>query len=665
MREENFDSPLNDAQKQQREDAARQEAAQTPQGHKELIDDTFSQKKKIQQNRWPQERQWLVNISFLFGKQHFEIDRTKSSTTEDRLLWELKTLDRKKKNLRTVNYILPLYRSLLARMLQMKQRVIVDPLTNTQRDKSAARVGEEALEDFWLNANISNPLLRQEYCGMMQVLGKLYGYMLGTGLAYLMPKYNPDAFSKVYFDKLPEGMGEKIVNAKVGAVEVEVDHSFNVFEDPLGRFVIIRRILSVESIKSIYKKDVAPDELNIGDVERQLVNMLEGNTNDQKYKDAAEVLIRWDIPTADRPDGRFFACTKDKMLIDPIAIPEEYDRCIPVFKFKYLDIMLAPPQGLVDQLIPSQEEYNLTVTRLNEYKKWFAGKILIPDGCDIETKYDDQVGQIVRFNESGGKPEFQNAPSPPSFILQEILRIRKDMEDIAATHDASQGRTPKGITANAAIQTLSELDQSQLSPVLIQSETQLAFFCDMILKIMEKKYTENRLIGITGKDLAVDVKSFKGGDVAGNRRVRVSLGNNLPLSREARQEMILGYLKTGLITKDEAREMLEFGEIEGVYHMIDDQAERAEIQEMLKGVDIIPMQYENHARRIKILTDFMMGEDFKKLQQAAIAQDPNAALIVERFNAHRAKHQEYLSAEMRIMQGAAPVQGAPAPGAAG
>jgi len=662
MKESNFDSPLNEAQKLQ--EAAKAEAnqgARTPEDI-QLTKDTFAAKKQIQEARAPTERQWLVNIAFLYGKQHFEIDRTKNATTEDRILWELKTLDRKKKNLRTVNYILPLYRSLLSRMLMLKQRVIVDPLTNQQRDISAARVAEEVLEDVWLNINSTNQILRDEYCGMLQVIAKLFGYFLCCGYSYLMPKYNPKAKAKVQFDKLQD-QDQKIQLGNVGAVETEVDHAFNVFEDPMGRFKIVKRIMAVDTIKEIYGKDVKPDELSVGDVEKQLMNLLEGNTNDQKYKDAAEVLIRWDVPNDKRPNGRLFACTKDVVLLEPQDIPEEYNGQIPIFKFKYLDLMLGTPQGLIEQLIPSQEELNTTVTRIAEFKKWLAGKILVPDGCNLETRYDDQTGQIIKYNPAGGKPEFQSPPNPPSILLQDLPRIQRNMEDIAATHDASQGRTPAGIKANSAIQSLSELDQSQLSPVIMNSESQLGFFCEMVLGIIEKKYTEQRLIGIAGKDLAVDVKTFKGSDVAGNRRIRVTLGSNLPVSREARQETLLGWLKLGLITKEEARDMLEFGTLDGVYHNIDDQAEKMEIQEMLNGIEVVPMEYENHTRRLKLLTDFMMSEDFRKIQFAATKGEEQARAILTIFTNHRKAHQEFLMAEMRAMQGPPPGQGAPQPGA--
>ena len=665
IRESNFDSPPNDEQiKQAKEsDAA---TKQVPESDKALIDKLLKEKKMIEQNRQIFERQWLANIAFLYGKHYFSIEKNPKSGLEERIAWELKVLERNKKTRKTVNYILPLYRSLLSRLLMLKQRIIIDPLTNQERDISAARVSQEALEDFWLNVNKTNPILCQEYGGMLQVLSKLFQYLLIIGKGYVHPYYNEQANAQVYLENLQQEDREKIVSGPAGAVETEVYHAFDVFPDPMKRYKIVRKVLPIDYLEQRYGVTVKPQEVGLSDVEKQLLNLLEGGT-DEKYADAAEVFTRWELPSTLYPQGRVFVCTRNEMLESVKPLPSYYKGIIPIFEFHYLDILFGHPQGVVEQLIPSQEEYNHTVSRLHEYKKWMTGKILVPDTCKLQTKWDDQTGQLIKYDSTGGKPEFHNPPNPPSFLMNEIPRIRSEMQDIAASHDASIGTKPKGITANSAIETLSELDQSQLSPQLMHIESQLSFFSDTVLNIMEERYTIPRLVGITGKDLAHDVRAFKGDQISGNRRVKISLGSNLPVSREARQNKITEWLKLGIITKEEARELMEFGNLDGVFHSIDDSAERTEIQEMLKGIIVEAQPWENHTRRLKIITDFMMGEDFKKLMaQARNQANPGAAMratqIVQAFLAHRKAHQQFLSDEMQAMQQGPGQRPAPQPG---
>lgn len=642
IREENFDSPQNDEQKKQAE--AQERANPTTPSEKELIDQCLKEVQTIRQNRTAFEKQALVNIAFLYGKHYFTIERQTKGALDERILWELKSLEKAKRTRKSMNYILPLYRSLLSRMIQMKQRVTVDPLTNQERDKSAARVSQEALEDFWLNVNLSNSILRQKFAGMQQILLKLFAFMLTVGRGHLKPFYNPKAKAKVLFENLEN---KPIINAEVGAVEVEVDHWLNMFPDPMGRFKIHKKILPVDYIEDLYGVTVKEEEVGLSDIEKQLIQLLEGGDTD-RFKNSAEVFERWELPSKRFPDGRLFVCTKDRMLVKPQAIPPEYSGTIPIYDFDFIDIMLAHPQGIIDQLIPSQEELNHTVSRLHEYKKWFAGKILVPDGTKLSSSYNDQVGQVVKYDKTAGKPEFQTPPGPPAFIMQELIRIRRDMEDIAATHDASQGRPQPGIKSGVAIENLSELDQSQLTPVLIIIETQLAFFCETVLNIMETKYKEPRLVGITGDHLSSDVKTFLGDNVSGNRRIKISLGNNLPVGREARQNTIATWLKARLITPEEARSMLEFGSIESVFHNLDENAEKTEIQEMIKGVVIEPQAWENHTRRIKVLTDFFMSDPFIQLRKKATKGDQQAAALIKLLMEHRAVHQDMLSKEMNL-----------------
>ena len=113
-----------------------------------IIKEVTEQKEQIQESRTVFERQWLINLAFLYGKHYFTIEKKPISGLDERIYWELKNMERKKKTRRVANYILPLFRSLLSRMLMMKSTVNVEPTTNSDRDRAAAKVGQEAAEDF-------------------------------------------------------------------------------------------------------------------------------------------------------------------------------------------------------------------------------------------------------------------------------------------------------------------------------------------------------------------------------------------------------------------------------------------------------------------------------------------------------------------------------------
>ncbi len=598
----------------------------------ERIKDVTEKRDKIQKARNIYERQWLVNIAFLYGKQHFVADRTKiTSGVEDRILWELKSEERKNKVKRTSNYILPLYRSLLSRLLLMKAHTDVEPTTNNDKDKTAARVAGEALEDFWQTCNKNNPTLCQKYAGMLVILAKAFGFKLTTGRSYLYPYFNPKTVTKCFVN------GEVITGA-IGEVETQVLNQFDVFEDPLGQWKIVQRVMPVDRIKEQYGVDIKQEDIGLSDVEQQLLNMLEGNTQDDvKYENAVRILEYWHVPTTDKPQGIYRIITKTKLVSDG-GIPPEYKGRIPIFNLDYLDIMMSGfPQGMIDQLINLQEDYNYTLTRIHAYKKLFAGKLKVPKKSKLETKYDDEIGQIIYYDQGGGEPHFDVPPSPPAFLTEELSRIRRDMEDISAVHDSTKFDQAQ-IRSGIAIEQLNELDNGQLSPVLLVAEQQLSFFAETVLDIIESKYVEPRLLNIVGEEEAADVQSYLGSETAGNRRIKVSIGTNLPMNKTDRQMFIMNLAEKGYIDKAKALELMEFADLSGLYNSIDEQAQKMEISEMLKGVVIEPNDWDYHQAHIKILEKFIKGDKFKQIQDPGIQQ-----LLLE----HRGLHQKFLRAELQ------------------
>ncbi len=610
------------------------------------------QREDIKKNRLVFERQWLINLAFLFGRHYFTIEKKPISGLDERIYWELKNMERKKKTRRVANYILPLFRSLLSRMLRMKANVNVEATTNAERDRDSAKVGNEVAEDFWQNCNKHNPKLVQDSAGMMLVLKQLFGYLLSMGNGFLHPYFNPKARVKVY-------MNDKVIpDSDVGAVEVDVIHPFDMFWDPMKRYVIRQRTMDVDEIKEKYGKDAQPEKLELDDYAQRLINMMEGSYA-PTIENSAKIYEKWIFPNKEFKKGRWQVCTKSKMLKD-VDLPKEYNGKLPFVKFDYMDMLIgAVPyaQGMIEQLISLQEEYNYTITRLAGYKKWMAGKVMIPRKSKISSKWDDECGQLLFYNSGFGKPEYQSPPAPPAYLGNDLLRIRRDMEDIAGVHDTSLGRVPSNVKSGKAIEDLQELDTSQLAPQLMSLEQKLSYFMEMVLEIMEQKYSEGRFMEITGDLYSQEIKSFKGSDLVGNRRVSISLGSNLPHNKEARQDFILELEKRGFISKGKAKELLEFGDIEGVYHSLDETLQKEEIERMLKdGYEVTVEPWDDHPVHLKILTNFMKSSEFMEQPEE----------LKKKLIEHMQQHQQQLLAEAQAANaGEQPPAPAPPAGAGG
>jgi hypothetical protein len=569
----------------------------------------------------------LINIAFLHGKQYFQIEKKPIAGLEERVAWEFQDIERKKKTRRVDNYILPLYRSLLSRMLSMKAHINAEATTNSERDKSCARVSNEALEDFWQNVNKKNPILCQDYASMPIILAKLFGYCLAIGLGYLKPVFNPTTKSKFFLEG-ETGEGE------IGEVEVKVRHGLDIFEDPMHKYIIEQTVMDIDDIEAQYNKKIKPEDVGFSETEQKLINLLEGS-RPEKFDNAARIFEKVILPCKKHPNGLYQICSSKEMIHEE-DLPEEYEGRMPYFKFTYLDLLLATyPQGMVEQLISHQEELNYTVSRLASYKKWLAGKVMVPKGAELETKWDDEVGQLIYYV-TGHKPSYEAGATPPNFLMMEIARIKKAMEDIAAAHDASMGRIPSQAKSGVAIESLAESDNSQLGPILIGHEQQLSFFAETVINIMEHKYTEPRLLAITGELLGPDVKTFKNEDLKGNKRIKVSLGSSLPYSKSARQQFIMTMKKDGYITQEKAMELMEFGDVEGIFQNLDETLQKEEIQMLMKpNMEVTVEPWDDHTMHIKVITDFMKSPAYMRLQ-------PDEK---KKFIAHREAHQQLLMKE--------------------
>ena len=615
-------------------------------GEDTIIHSIIEKKNTIQKGRNLFEKQWLVNLAFLYGRSHFIAESKKITTgVEERILWELKSEERKNKTKRSSNYILPLYRSLLARLLMMKANITVEPTTSTESDKSSSRVAQEVLEDHWQIVNKNNPLLCKKTGGMLRIFAKVFASLLSTGKGYMMPYFNPKTITKTF-------LNNEIIPGEIGEVETKVYTPFDVFEDRLGMHTIIQEVLPVSKIKEQYGVEVKADELTMTDTEQELLNMLEGSGSTPKLENAAKIYQYWEIPSSEYPQGRYQICTASKLVLDTV-IPPEYKKRVPLYEFDYLDLLMSTfPQSAIEQVISLQEEYNYTLSRLHAYKKWFAGKLKVPKECKLETKYDDEIGQIIYYKQGFGEPHFEAPPTSEAvnFLLSELVRIRKDMEDIMGVHDSNISPSRMAGKSGVAIANLNELDNSQLMPILMGIETQLEFYCEGVLDIVEAKYSEPRIVAITGENLGSDVATFTGRQVKGNRRIKINLGSALPMSKSERQAFLMMLADKGYIDRSKALELMEFGDLAGIYISVDENAQKQEISEMIKGIEVVPQQLDYHPTHLKVLEDFLKGQQYKKLP-------PETQQIMM---SHYKIHQQYLQVEQQAaqqMQGGAEPQG--------
>jgi hypothetical protein len=178
------------------------------------------------------------------------------------------------------------------------------------------------------------------------------------------------------------------------------------------------------------------------------------------------------------------------------------------------------------------------------------------------------------------------------------------------------GRTPGQVNSGVGIQSLAEIDNSMLAPDLMLFEQKLGFFTEYILDICQYRYTERRLIGISGEDLAYEVKSFIGSDLFGQKNIQIRMGSNLPIDRVERTNFILMLSDKGMISPDRAKELMEFDDIDGAFKSLDEVAAKQDILNIVEGnMEVMAEPWEDHTVYLKVINDFRKGNVYQRMDE--------------------------------------------------
>lgn len=606
---------------------------------------------KIDEARASWNRQALVNVMFLYGKQHFSLNKLSSNASVgQRIVWEIEKSNKPGVIRRTSNILLPPFRSVFSRMLRQKANVHAEPTTSTQKDRDAARFAKEVAEDFWNNCNRNNPWLRNDYSGMQAIFMKLMPYQMVIGLGYLAPYFNPKSMAMVYTQPAFSGDKGEVIESDVGNAEVRVISPLNMFKDRFQRYAIERRYISPEQVWDEYGVEVPSSEVDEDDTEVKIRRTLEGASEERLDKDGVYVYRKLCAPSKEYPDGRELICTDKEILWDEV-LPSEARRRIQFYEFRYQDLgFTSSGQGCIEQCIDLQEDFNFTLSRIAQHKKMLTGKVLVPKGADISSKFDDMVGQIIYYV-LGKKPTMEPAPPVPDYFYKELMRIRSTVEDLMNSHDSTMGRDPGQVKSGVGISNLSELDNAQIAPELIMLEQKLGFFTEAILDICQEKYNERRLLSISGEDMAFEVKSFIGSDLFGQKNIQIKMGSNFPLDKNERTQYIIMLKAQGFISPERAKELLEFTDIDGAFKTLDEDGAKQDILNIIEGQGQFQVQAENwedHTIFLKVINDFRKGTMYQKLPDNIKAEIDDLA----------SQHQQMLLAEQKAM---AAQQAAPQP----
>lgn len=253
------------------------------------------------------------------------------------------------------------------------------------------------------------------------------------------------------------------------------------------------------------------------------------------------------------------------------------------------------------------------------------------------TKITSEPGQVILYTPGFNPPQPIPLQPLPAYVLQELDRILLDWSDIAGIHEVSQGQVPPGVSAATAISYLQEQDESKLSHTVSSIESAIEKVAHMTLSYVHQFWDASRTIKVVGTDGTFDAMAFKGSDLRGNTDIKVEAGSALPVSRAAKQALIMDFMKMGFIQPDEGLEVLELGGINKIYDRLQvdkKQAQRENLKMSKVTPELLQLHLDQEMERIANEEAESFTDDGVPLDKDGIPIPPKLLVPVNTYDNH-------------------------------
>ena len=590
------------------------ENIRTSEEDKQLITWAEHTYRRVKQERIPLERQWYVNLAFVFGRQNIAVINSQATTTGFQLTipkappWRVRLV---------INHIRRIIRTETSKLVSQKPRPFVLPNTTEDEDLAAARIGEQIIEATLAEDNVASTIRQWVWWGSV------------CGTAFLKQAYN---------HKLKDEDG------KQGVIEVSRCTPFEIFVDNLTQediekqpFVLHASTKAPEEVKRMYGVTVAPNAVGTTDmVEDQFLNIV---GIQQQKNDKVIVLEYWLKPGCHEqfPEGGMFVVAGGKLCHVQKKHPYNHKQ-YPFYPMRAMETGRFYGDSIIMDAIPVQRELNRTRSQIVEAKNLMAKPKLIGHKGSINAKMiTSEPGQFIGVTPGFDFPKPLEMAPLPQYVFELETRLHADLDDMAGQHEITRGENPSQVTAATALSYLQEQDDTKLAFAVASIEESIAKLGKHRLKLISQFWTTPRLVKIVGKDNILEVQNWQASDLRGNTDVRVEAGSALPRSKAAKQAMLMELFKFAPMPPQEMFKLLDLQGIEKVYEEVlkdKRQAQRENMRMANFTVEIIerarqaqesmgqirdntpliqPNDFDNHEAHIEEHNNFRKGQQYELL----------------------------------------------------
>lgn len=506
-------------------------------------------------NKYPYERQWMVNISYLLGHQDIAYDRDTHRTRSRRLP--------KHRSNYTANKILTMVERAQAEMCESTAQWVTKPRTGSREDRTAARVGKKLLSEMWEVLDMQEEKIPEAV---------LWALTCGTSFFYNTVKSDPRTKERVYVDPqsgdtiAPSMLGDGVramlnqmgsyVDYMAPNPDVEVVSPFRIMPDPEADSLKKARWIqhwSTMNLDEVYERwgivvPISTLPTGMLDYEHRLRSFF-GPAHGAAYGATASVapsanhtsvqeIISKPFVTKkhgkwiEYPQGRHVIIAGGVVIHDDINGFYEagFANGFPITDFSWHK---SPGrfwgEAPITQWLDGQKSYNdIRRREQDNFRVMGQPKWLSPFGANLKRKsINDSAGEVIEYNfMGGGKPETVTpTPYHPSIVQGLAQNALSDLQDASNQHNLMATSTPSEMRSGPMMQLAQEGDRLGRRPIVGRMEQCISRVGENLLITAAQVLSDTGFVELIGDEYGVGAETFRASALKNIRSVKVKRGS--------------------------------------------------------------------------------------------------------------------------------------------
>jgi hypothetical protein len=513
---------------------------------KEVVAWALEEFEKAARARSTIENSWRRNLAYTRNQPR--IDPTSISGK----IAAAKTPDQdKRRKKRTINRIRSFVRSEHSKFVSKEPTVSIVPSSSEDSDFRAASAGEQVWRSLssagHLDTHVSEGMWWKVTCG--------------------------NSFIKTYWD----GTALDPVSGETGTVRYGSVSPFHLFVPDLREISLEEQpfIFNGYAKTSAWAKRRYPKELKgVPATDLALARKIGGQSTPEivDYPESVVLLEMWVKPGANKhlPEGGLLHLVGSTLVGATKTFPYMHG----LYPYTHLNHLYTGGfyrDSALDDLVDLQDEYNEIRSDISRAGRSMARpQLIVTKGSYAVAKHSNEIGLLIEVNPGMQPPQPLPMSELPSYYVQQLDRVLSDIEDISGQHEVSRGQAPgQGVTAGTAIAYLQESDDQFLTPQYRADERAYEKIARQSLELFVQYVSMKRKIKSVGADRSFDTMELSGADIRFGTDVRVEKGSTMSTSQVARRAEIKEMFSLGLLTPEQAVEMLEMGGSERLKETMD------------------------------------------------------------------------------------------------